>query len=112
MGLRAALGVLFLAALLEAGGDALVRAGLGASGLGRRLALLLAGGLTLFAYGCAVNAPRWDFGKLLGIYVVFFFAVAQAISWLAFGQKPSLPILAGGSLIVLGGLVIALWHPA
>ena len=53
MGLRAALGVLFLAALLEAGGDALVRAGLGASGLGRRLALLLAGGLTLFAYGCA-----------------------------------------------------------
>ena len=64
----------------------------------------------LFAYSYAVNAPRWDFGRLLGIYVVFFFVVAQAISWALFGQKPSLPILVGGAFILLGGLIISLWH--
>ena len=106
-----ALLVLFLAAVLEAGGDALIRTGLGSPTLGRRLALFAAGAAVLFAYGYAVNAPRWDFGKLLGIYVVFFFVVAQAISWLAFAQKPSVPILVGGGLIVAGGLIISLWHP-
>ena len=103
--------VLFLAAVLEAGGDALVRTGLEAATATRRLALFAAGAAVLLAYGYAVNAPRWDFGKLLGIYVVFFFVVAQAISWLGFGQKPSLPILVGGGFIVVGGLIISLWHP-
>ena len=106
-----ALLILFLAAVLEAGGDALVRTGLEASAPARKLALFAAGAAVLFAYGCAVNAPRWNFGKLLGIYVVFFFVVAQTISWLGFGQKPSLPILAGGAFIVTGGLIISLWHP-
>ena len=36
-----------------------------------------AGALVLFTYGYVVNAPPWDFGRLLGIYVVFFFVVAQ-----------------------------------
>ena len=110
MGSGLALLVLFLAAVLEAGGDALVRTGLEAGLVGRKLALFAAGALALFAYGCTVNAPRWDFGRLLGIYVVFFFVVAQAIAWAAFGQKPSAPVLAGGSLIVLGGLIITLWR--
>lgn len=102
--------VLFLAAVLEAGGDALVRTGLEATTAARKLALFAAGAAALFAYGYAVNAPRWDFGKLLGIYVVFFFVVAQTISWLGFGQKPTLPILVGGAFIVAGGLIISLWH--
>ena len=106
-----ALLILFLAAVLEAGGDALVRTGLEASTTARKLALFAAGAVVLFAYGCAVNAPRWDFSKLLGIYVVFFFIVAQAIAWLGFGQKPSPPILVGGVFIVTGGLIISLWHP-
>lgn len=106
-----ALVVLFLAAVLEAGGDALVRTGLEAGTAGRKIALFAAGAVVLFAYGYAVNAPRWDFGRLIGIYVVFFFVIAQAISWLAFGQKPSVPILVGGSFIVVGGLIISLWHP-
>jgi small multidrug resistance family-3 protein len=101
--------LLLLAALLEAGGDALVRSGL--RGLaGNRLVWLAAGGVVLFAYGCAVNTPAWDFGRLLGIYVVFFFVVAQAISWVAFRQKPDGGIWAGGALIVLGGIVMTVWR--
>ncbi len=74
----------------------------------RKLALFAAGGTILFAYGYVVNAPSWGFGRLLGLYVVFFFLSAQLIAWFVFSQPPSRSVLIGGSLIVCGGLVIAL----
>ena len=46
---------------------------------------------------------------LVGVYVTLFFLVAQLINWLGFGLQPALPIMAGGSLIVAGGLMIAFW---
>jgi small multidrug resistance family-3 protein len=101
--------ILFLAAVLEAGGDALVRYGLRAPALPARLALFALGGIVLFCYGYLVNTPGWDFGRLLGLYVVFFFVVAQAIAWLAFDQPPSRPLLVGGALIVAGGAIISIW---
>jgi hypothetical protein len=58
--------------------------------------------------GWTVNAPPWDFGKLLGICVVFFFIFAQVTSWLVFKQIPSVTVLIGGSLIIAGGVVISL----
>jgi drug/metabolite transporter superfamily protein YnfA len=100
--------VLMFASLLEAGGDALVRGALRSSEGAMRVLLFVAGAAVLFAYGWVVNAPPWDFGRLLGLYVVFFFTMAQLISWLAFGQLPSRSLLIGGALIVSGGLVIAL----
>ena len=100
--------LLFVAAVLEAGGDALVRLGLHASDLQHRLLLYALGGLVLFAYGYTVNAPTWSFGRLLGVYVVFFFLVAQLISWLVFHQPPSRAIWIGGALVVAGGFVITL----
>jgi drug/metabolite transporter superfamily protein YnfA len=102
-----ALLILLAAAVLEAGGDALVRSGIHASASSARLLFWLAGALVLFTYGYVVNAPPWDFGRLLGIYVVFFFVVAQAISWAVFHQKPDRFVIIGGSLVILGGLVIA-----
>ena len=104
-----ALLLLVAAAGLEAGGDALVRGGLFGPSPLRRAGLLALGTLVLFAYGCFVNLPRWDFGRLLGVYVAAFFVVAQVINWLAFGQRPTLPLCVGGALIVGGGLVITLW---
>ena len=100
--------ILFFAALCEASGDALVRYGLRSSAAWQRGAFFLAGALVLFLYGWAVNRPPWDFGKLLGLYVVFFFVIAQVMSWLAFRQPPSLHVLLGGTLILAGGAVIAL----
>ena len=98
--------LLMLAALLETGGDALVRAGLKSPG-GLRPGLLAAGALVLFTYGCVVNAPSWDFGKLLGIYVVFFFVIAQVIGWTVFHQVPGRGVLMGGALILVGGAIVA-----
>jgi len=99
--------LLFVSALLETGGDALVRVGLRAPSLGARLAFFLAGAAVLLAYGYAVNRPPWDFGRLLGVYVVFFFIVAQAVAWLAFGQAPTRGIWLGGAFMVIGGAIVA-----
>jgi small multidrug resistance family-3 protein len=109
MGTSRTLIVLFLAAVLEAGGDALVRAGLHGPSRGIRFTFLGLGAAVLFGYGYVVNAPDWNFGRLLGVYVVFFFVVAQLISWWAFAQRPTAPILLGGACIVAGGLVISVW---
>ena len=70
---------------------------------------LLAGVLILATYGVFVNLPRWDFGRLLGVYVVLFFVMAQIVAKVRFQQSPTTPILAGGALIVLGGIVITFW---
>src|ERR1041384_2645943 len=58
--------LLFTAAVLEAGGDALIRAALHRAGGGTRWFFFLAGSATLFAYGILVHRPPWDFGRLLG----------------------------------------------
>ena len=102
------LSLLLAAALLEAAGDALVRLGIRTSvGFARPL-VLGAGALVLLAYGCIVNAAPWDFGRLIGLYIVFFFLVAQAIAWLMFGEVPSRGVWLGGALIVLGGAIISM----
>jgi len=104
-----ALAVLTLAAFLEAWGDSFFQVGFyRSSGVGRVLAVL-AGAAVLAAYGSVVNVPRWDFGKLLGAYVVLFFLMAQLLNRVRFGQSPTTPIYAGGALIVAGGLVVAFW---
>lgn len=106
-----AIGVLAIAALLEAWGDSFFQAGFyRSSGLGRVLCILT-GILVLALYGAAVNLPHWDFGKLLGVYVVLFFLASQILARIRFGQTPSPPILVGGSLILIGGSVIAFWKP-
>jgi drug/metabolite transporter superfamily protein YnfA len=98
---------LFFAAALEVGGDAIIRAGLHKNTAWHRYSMFAAAAIVLFAYGLTVNAPPWDFGRLLGLYVVFFFVIAQLISWLFFKQTPSPMMLIGGSLIVAGGIVIS-----
>jgi hypothetical protein len=103
-----AVAILLLTAILEAGGDALMRAALH-SNLARQPALLfMLAALVLFAYGWTVNAPPWDFGKLIGIYAVFLFLAAQLISRFVFKQAPSMMIVVGGMLIVVGGVVKSL----
>jgi drug/metabolite transporter superfamily protein YnfA len=99
--------VLFASAVLEAGGDAVVRLGLHASTVLARTTLFFIGAVALFAYGYLVNAAPWDFGRLLGVYLVFFFVVAQLISWLVFHQRPNTTILIGGAFIIAGGIIIS-----
>ena len=55
----------------------------------------------------AIPAP--PFGKLIGVYVVLFFLMAQILNKIRFGQSPTPPIYAGGALIMAGGVVMVLW---
>lgn len=103
--------VLATAALLEVSGDACFQSGLFKSSGASRSLWFLAGTLVLATYGLFVNLPQWDFGKLLGVYVVLFFVFAQSVAKIRFHQSPTMPILVGGALIVAGGAVITFWKP-
>jgi hypothetical protein len=101
--------VLLLAAFLEAYGDSCFQSGLHRTTGAARYVAFAGGALTLALYGLVVNTPPWDFGKLLGGYVVLFFVVVQVLAIVRFQQPPSPPVLVGGSLIIAGGAVMTLW---
>jgi drug/metabolite transporter superfamily protein YnfA len=93
--------VLVGAALLEVGGDALIR-----RGLQQRRWFLLFGALCLAAYGVMVNQGGVNFGRLLGGYIAVFFAVSQLIALVMFREAVSWQTMVGGTLIVAGGFVL------
>jgi small multidrug resistance family-3 protein len=101
--------VLAIAAYLEVYGDACFSSAIWQSTGTRRILWFIAGTAVLAAYSLFLNSSQIDFGKLLGIYVVLFFVVAQLVAKFKFHQSPTPPIYAGGTLIVLGGLVMTLW---
>lgn len=105
-----AFALLLVAAFLEAFGDSLFQSGLYRSaGANRGLCFILGTGV-LALYGFTVNLPHWDFGRLLGIYVVLFFLVAQVLAKVRFHQTPTVPIYVGGALIAAGGMIITFWR--
>ena len=106
-----AFALLALAAYLEVYGDACFQSGLYNATGARRVAWFAAGAAVLVAYSLFLNSSQIDFGRLLGVYVVLFFLVAQVVAKLKFGQSPTAPIYLGGAFIVLGGLVMTLWRP-
>ena len=104
-----AFAVLALAAYLEVQGDALFQLGLYHSSGVKQIVLFVAGTLVLVFYSLFLNSSKIDFGKLLGVYVVLFFFVAQIIAKLQFNQSPSKPIYVGGSFIAIGGFIMTFW---
>ena len=99
---------LIAATVLEVSGDAIVRTGLARAGLARG-AMFAVGAALLFGYGLLLNLAPLPFERVVGIYIATLFVVWQVISYIAFRHVPTVPVLAGGALIVLGGLVVAFW---
>ena len=97
------------AAVLEVLGDSFFQSALHRSTGTARMGWIALGVTTLGIYGLLVNVPRWDFGRLLGVYVVFFFFVAQLVAKLRFHQPMTLPLRVGSVLIGVGGLIIVIW---
>jgi drug/metabolite transporter superfamily protein YnfA len=93
-------------ALLEVGGDAVVRKGL----RGANVVIILAGGLMLACYGLLVNTVRWDFSRLLGVYVAVFALVSVMCGRFVFGESVPNSTWVGLAIIVAGGLVIQFGH--
>lgn len=90
------------AAILEVGGDAIVRKGL----RGSTLLIVFAGCCLLGGYGVVVNIVRWDFSKLLGVYVAVFAVVSVLFGRFAFRESVPGTTWIGLVVIVAGGMLI------
>lgn len=102
---------LLFATVLEVGGDAVLRIALydhaGAGPI--RIGLFASGAALLLGYGSFLNLAPLEFRQVIGLYVAVLFVVWQVINFLVFRTPPTLPILAGGALIVAGGLIVTYW---
>ena len=99
--------ILLAAAVLEVAGDALVRRGMRTGGV----VAGAAGFVALGCYGVVVNAVRWDFARLFGLYVAVFATVAILAGRLVFRETVAPATWVGLGLIVAGGLVIQFGRP-
>jgi small multidrug resistance family-3 protein len=93
---------LIAAAVLEVGGDALIRKGMRDSGI----PAILLGCLVVSCYGVVVNLVRWDFSKLLGVYVAVFAVVSVLTGLIIFRENVPLSTWIGLAVIVCGGCII------
>lgn len=103
------IGFLIAATTMEASGDAIVRVGLNQHAMSLKAALFLGGATLLFGYGLMLNLAPLEFGRVVGLYIATLFIVWQIVNYISFRSTPTLPILVGGALIVLGGLVVSFW---
>jgi hypothetical protein len=101
--------LLLIATTLEVAGDAVVRLAIYNSVGVSRLALLGVGALLLLGYGSFLNTAPVDFGRVVGLYVATLLVVWQIINFLVFRTLPTLPVCAGGLLVVAGGIIITFW---
>jgi drug/metabolite transporter superfamily protein YnfA len=92
------------AALLEVGGDASIRRGLRGGGL----AFIIAGCVALGCYGLVVNSVKWDFSRLIGVYVGFFALVSVLVGRIIFKESIPSTTWLGLALILVGGAVMQL----
>jgi drug/metabolite transporter superfamily protein YnfA len=98
--------VFFAAAILEVGGDAVIRRGL----RGGIVWFIVLGFVTLGCYGVVVNTVKWDFSRLLGVYVAVFAVVSVLTGRFVFKETVPPSTWIGLAIIVLGGAVIQAGH--
>lgn len=94
--------VFIAAAVLEVGGDAVVRKGL----RGSSIWFIVCGVSMLGLYGLVVNMVKWDFSRLLGVYVAVFAVVSVLTGRFIFKETIPISTWAGLAIIVVGGTVI------
>jgi hypothetical protein len=102
---------LLIATILEVSGDAIVRMGIYNHVGAVRLVWFLGGAILLFGYGLTVNLAPLEFGQLVGLYIATLFVVWQVINYIAFRTPPTMPIMLGGTLIIIGGAITTFWKP-
>jgi len=56
------------------------------------------------------NMTKLDFSRLMGLYIIVFFFVAQAVAVLVFHEEIEPAVFAGGGLVLIGGLVMTFYR--
>ena len=92
------------AALLEVGGDAVIRKGL----RGSNLIIIMIGCAMLGSYGVVVNTVKWDFSKLLGVYVAVFALMSVLFGRLVFRENIPNTTWIGLIIVICGAMIIQL----
>ena len=106
------LAFLIAATALEVAGDAIIRKSLFEYAGPARVALFLLGAVLVAGYATFLNLAPLEFGQVVGLYIATLFVMWQIITFVFFRSLPTLPILAGGALIVAGGLIVSFWKSA
>jgi len=106
------LAFLIVATALEVAGDAIIRKSLFEHAGPARIALFLLGTALVAGYATFLNLAPLEFGQVVGLYIATLFVMWQIITFLFFRTPPTMPILAGGALIVTGGLIVSFWKSA
>jgi drug/metabolite transporter (DMT)-like permease len=112
LGSLAPLAFLLIATTLEVSGDAIVRKALFDHVGLARIGLFLVGAMLLAGYGTFLNLAPLEFGQVVGLYIATLFVVWQVITFITFRTPPTPPILLGGAMIVIGGLLVSFWKTA
>jgi len=94
--------IFIAAAILEVSGDAVVRKGLRGSGL----TIIMIGFAMLGCYGVVVNMVKWDFSKLLGVYVAIFALISILFGRFVFKETIPNATWIGLCVIMCGGMII------
>lgn len=94
--------LLVAAAILEVGGDAIIRKGL----RGKSAPFVVFGFVVLGSYGVVVNLLDLDFSRLLGVYVAVFAVVSVLVGQLVFAERIPRATWLGLAVIVLGSAII------
>jgi small multidrug resistance family-3 protein len=95
---------MIFAAVLEVGGDAVIRAGL----RGHAWAVVALGAVGLGAYGVVINLLPMDFSKVLAGYVAFFALVSIAFGHIIFREAIPRSTWVGVSIMLIGSAVVQL----
>ena len=100
---------ILIATIVEVSGDAVVRMGLQNHVGLVRVGLFVVGAALLFGYGLFLNLAPLEFGQVVGLYIATLFIVWQVMNYVFFRATPTLPIVVGGTLVVIGGAIISFW---
>jgi drug/metabolite transporter superfamily protein YnfA len=94
--------IFIASAILEVGGDAIIRKGL----CGSSLVAIVIGCTLLGCYGVVVNTVSWDFSKLLGVYVAIFALVSVLFGRIVFKENIPCATWIGLAVIIGGAMII------
>ncbi len=100
---------LILATIFEVSGDAIIRKCIYEHTGLARIGFALIGTILLLGYGIFLNLAPVEFAQVVGLYIATLFIVWQIINYITFKTVPTVPIMVGGALIVVGGLIVTFW---
>ncbi|HEX4192268.1 MAG TPA: hypothetical protein VHY80_04185 [Stellaceae bacterium] len=105
------LAFLVAATIVEVSGDAVIRIALynhpGISAA--RIGLFVLGAALVIAYSTFLNLAPLEFREVVGLYIATLFIIWQIVNFAFFRTLPTIPVLIGGALIVVGGIIVSLW---